>query len=89
MLSKTGGCLASQLVIINIKFFFISLAKISQKLEKIFFSSSVYLVSFPLITKHIALISFTVFKYFLIFPLIFLSSSSSPENPGNSIAFIF
>jgi hypothetical protein len=89
MQSKTGGCLASQFVIINMKLLLISLANISQTLEKIFFRSSVNLVSFPLITKQITLTSVIVFINFLIFPLISLSSSISPENPGNSIALIF
>ena len=50
IVSKAGGCFASQLVSINKKFVFLSKENISQTLEKNIFKSSGNLASFPLIT---------------------------------------
>ena len=89
MQSKTGCFFASQFVMIKAKFDFISIAKIFDTFEKINFNSSVNLVSFPLITKQINLTFFKSFINFFILVLILLSSSGSPQNPGNSINLIF
>ena len=85
---RTGGSFTSQCVNKNIKLDLISFPKILKKVEKIILISSVNLVVFPFMIKHIIFIRSTLIKNFSIFSLIDSFIFFSLENPGNSIILI-